>query len=169
MPDRNVVIKDLRAGFVKSEILMVAKELGLKKVSAELNTKAIIELILNDIDENGVPEPKDSSDMMIEFLTSAEILDSDGNIINEVESEPEQEDILPDKLPECFGFVDLRDPASKICSVQSHCMKRRTSNRPPCFGLLFDKNDANCQECLEALACRPATAEKQVQPIMKKR
>jgi len=148
---------ELSRMFKKSELHEIASELELV---ISLGTKAvgIVAAICGDIEENGVPEYDDASDLMCEFLESAEYTDEDGNLIADGQKEEPEEVISEketsiEKMPPCFAFADDRDPACGKCSVFTECMNVRISTRPECFGLLPDERNEDCRACLELSLC----------------
>lgn len=140
--DKNLV-KEVSQQFTKTELLEISKELKLDHRSGDL-AKDILDDILEDLDDNGIPDETKCSDLMLEFLIAAEYVD-------EEDADEEVEEI---KLPECFGFQDSRDPACAKCRVQDKCIVERTANRPECFGLLFSQSAEECKVCLEAAYCK---------------
>lgn len=157
------VVSDLVRGFAKAEVMSVAEEMELG-LPMEMNSRKMIEAICADIDANGVPDPKTCSTTMMEFLVAAEIITETGDVIIEEEHVKEVAvkavkavvktvDEVDMKLPECYGYEDDRDPACISCRVQDACKAERIKNRPACFGKIYDKNDVDCQGCLEAAEC----------------
>lgn len=146
--------KTLCKQFDKDEIFQIAKELGLE-VQAVDRAIVVMEMVLTDIEENGIPETEECSDLMFEFLVNAEYVDEEGNVLGEEAEAQEAEKIEEETAkPKCYSFADNRDPACKRCKLLDSCMKVRITNRPPCFGLLFDRNDAECIACLESPFCK---------------
>lgn len=144
--------------FLKSELQSLAEELEID-VSGETTTKVLVKKIINDIVESGVPETEDCSTLMLEFLVAAEVCDEDGNLLDEVQVEgdasiPEELPVTDEKMPDCYGFEDNRDPACNRCKAQIMCRELRMAQRPPCFGKLYEANDENCKACIEAPFCK---------------
>lgn len=156
-----IEVNDLISQFDKDEILKVAGELGLLFKIGD-RSSVLMEMILKDIDENGVPDTGECSDLMFEFLVNAEIVDEDGKIIEEVVSGDKTEEpaMLEQEVPECYSYADERDPACNRCKLMIDCMKVRISNRPECFGRLFDRNAEECKVCLEAPFCMKVISKK---------
>lgn len=146
--------------FKKSELLAICSELELK-ASADDTAIKIVDRIVTDIDEKGLPEPSESSKLLREFMLTAEYIDEYGNVIEEgtgaqiIEAQPVQEEAAKvPQLPTCYGLNDERDPACHKCKVARDCHVQRIKNRPECFGKMFDKNAVECQVCIEASACQ---------------
>jgi len=150
----------LHKEFRKSELFDIADELDLD-VEEGLRSLELSDLLVEDIETNGVPEPEECSDLMFEFLVVAGFVDEDGEIIEYVEEEEETEEINYEEMPECFSLADDRDPACNRCKVFEICMKERIANRPKCFGRLYSPNAEECKNCLEALYCKPITEQKE--------
>jgi hypothetical protein len=149
------IIKEIYSVISKKEVLTVARELGLEVESSD-RTQVVIELILDDLNENGVPENDDMSEEMKKFLITAKIIDKDGELISEEQTKEEdaKEEEEEEKLPECFGMADEYDPACKKCKVLQKCKKQREDNTPPCFGKLFEQGANECSICIENVRCR---------------
>lgn len=164
MPD---VMKELYQQFSKSELSSIAEELELD-IDVQLNSRKIIDAVLKDIEENGLPELDTCSELLGEFLVAAELYDADGNVVEKqqaitVEAKPvaatkpvEQETV---NVPQCYGFEDDKDPSCQICKLQAICKQTRMDNRPACFGKLFSEHDENCKACIEYNFCRIETAK----------
>lgn len=148
---------ELQSQFTKPEILKIAEELEID-VNPSLGTARILEIVIRDIEANGVPELDDCSDLLGEFLVTAEYIDETGALISkqdtsEVEEEADEVEIDESRLPPCFSKADPRDPACMRCAVFDACMVSRIANRPPCFGT-FLATDDQCRICLEAADCK---------------
>lgn len=171
-------ISNLMEQFNKKEILQMSEELGLDNSPSD-SMSSVMEAIINDLEENGVPLAEDCSDLLNDFLYVAMFVDEDGNLIeiedieDEEDEEQEEEEKIPkrfdtekedepdkepveDNLPECFSFHDERDPACRKCKVRELCREERVKMRPACFGKLFQKNNADCEVCLERTFCKEA-------------
>lgn len=167
----NSDIIELAKQFSKAEISQIADELSLDK-SIGTRSTVIIQAIVNDLDENGVPEMDDCSSVLMEFMQSSGYVDENGNLLDVVEEglseqtndEPTQQivseaDVPAESLPECFklSIADDRDPSCNRCRVFAICHTNRMSKRPECYGLYFDQRAEECQACIEAYTCRIAT------------
>jgi hypothetical protein len=145
--------------FNKSEVIKIARELELE-VKVSQSAKTVTNMILDNIDELGVPD-ESSSDLMNEFLYVAEYIDSDGEIIEEEEDDKIEDVVVqvidPDQVPDCYTFADERDPACKRCKLVRECVLARIDNRPECFGQLFDERAEECKACIEAPLCSQVT------------
>ena len=154
--------------FSKPEIVKIAKELGVK-INNQQPTTIMLKAIFVDLDEQGVPEFKDISDLLAEFLVASEYVDEQGNLLDDAtkheevkhkEDEHKVDKLEPaedgDGMPQCFKYslADERDPSCKQCSVFQLCHKNRLANRPDCFGLTFDMIAEECKACIEAPFCR---------------
>jgi hypothetical protein len=157
-------VKELYTQFNKAELVQVAEELDLDIDPQRMSNRQISKKILGDLDDNGVPEADDCSELLNELLYAAEYIDEQGELLEEVDTETEEieeepevveEQELPEELPVCFSFADERDPACNRCKVKPACLEARIINRPPCFGKHYDENAVECQGCMEAINCKP--------------
>lgn len=158
-------IQDLMKQYTKEEVLGLCGELSLT-VSDNTKFSDVVQLLTEDLDREGIPESDDCSELMSDFLYVADYVDEDGNIVElDVIEEEEEEDarepkIVPEavkadeKLPECFGFHDERDPACRKCKVKITCETERVKTRPSCFGELYHKNNIQCKQCIERTFCK---------------
>lgn len=137
-------IKIVTEDFTLSELLKLATELEVT-CSKTITSSKLVVMLYNDIEENGVPE--ETSDLLEDFLMCLGYIDDDED---SDEQEPKEEELVK---PTCFGFHDGHDPICKDCPVATHCKKVRISNRPNCFGLLFDRTNEDCKGCIEFGAC----------------
>jgi len=154
--------RQLVKDFKKSELIKVAKDLGFEKIP-EMTSLQWVKQLNDDLDLNGVPEWKDCSDVMVEYLVAAGYYDGDGNLLDETK---EVVDKSTDKtsvveggdalrvVPACFGFYDVDDPACATkCTVTEICIQRQTNTRPECFGVLFEEHNQDCAGCIIAFMC----------------
>jgi hypothetical protein len=142
--------------FLKNELLSIAEQLELK-ITGDTTSKVLVKRIMADIEEHGVPEKDECSDLMLEFLIAAEVCDENGDLIEDAkEKVAEAEPVVPDveKMPECYGFEDDRDPACAQCKVMKMCSELRIKNRPACYGRYYAEHDENCAGCIEAPFCK---------------
>jgi len=161
------VVKELYTQFKKVELVEVAKDLDIKIDPRRQSNRQISKEILKDLEANGVPEVDDCSDLTNELLFVAGYIDEQGELIEEVDIEQDDEDEevevveedLPEKLPPCFTFADERDPACKRCKVKIPCLEQRIINRPPCFGRYYNKHAEECEGCMEAVNCKPLSLQ----------
>jgi len=151
------LMKGLMKDFTKSEMLSIATELEVA-VTRRTLFSTILEMVLDDLDENGIPD--DGSELLEEFLVAAEYLDEDGNILPALEIEESEnggddddDDGESVELPPCFGFADKRDPACRRCEMYDGCLAERIASRPPCFGRLYSGTAEECEICIEASNC----------------
>ena len=144
------LVKEVMKDFSKEELLGISKELEL---GLRINTMArdIIQSVLDDLDENGVPEDEDCSDLLYDFLVATGYVEDDEEDMEGEYAKGGNEGEIDE--PECFGWADKRDPACKKCSWLASCVKERVETRPECFGLLFDTTDPECGVCIEASSC----------------
>ena len=156
------VLRGLMAEFKKSELLEIAKELDLE-MSRGVRAPTLISSILKNLDDEGVPEPDDCSDVLWEFLVAAEYIDEDGNLLELEEDDDEkeggnelQENGVEKIDHKCYGYHDPHDPACRKCKVSDQCIIKRQADllKLECYGLLFDKSDPECGSCIEASGCR---------------
>lgn len=165
-------IRDLMEQYSKDEIIDLCGELDLT-VADSTRFQDVIKLFISELDENGVPENEDCSELMSDFLYVAEYVDENGELVEldddeeeeveEVEDESRVPKIVPDnpaieldidRLPECFGFHDTRDPACRKCKIKVSCQDERVKTRPDCFGTLYHKNNIQCKQCIERTFCK---------------
>lgn len=158
------LVRGLVSDFSKKEILVIAEELDLE-FSSRVRSSEIVDSILEDMDENGIPVSDECSELLTEFLIAAEYTDDDGNIVEDggdedsKEGSDEKEEEMSVEPPPCFGFADERDPACKRCKAYSICMEERLETRPECFGRLFSKDAEECGVCIEASSCELAISK----------
>lgn len=150
-------LRNIYGKFKKYELQEVAQELDIS-ISGTETTRKLASIVLQDLEENGIPEELESiSDTLYELLRVAEFIDEDGNVIEyeeqfeEVVQEESSQDI-PDWI--CFSYADLRDPACNRCKLYTRCWDRRLQLRPDCFGKGFNADDPECSVCIEAPYCK---------------
>lgn len=167
-----VDLKEIQTQFTKDELLQVARELGIV-VDISVMYRNILNTVINDLEENGIPEPDDCSELMLEFLYVLDYIDEEGEPILEVyveeeewedgeeeESVDEEYDIEQIKKEvHCFSYADSLDPSCNRCKVFDLCMKAREELRPDCFGTYSD-TDPDCAACLEMSLCKQITKER---------
>ena len=131
------------------------------KVLNTVRAPTIINLVLKNLDNEGVPEPDECSDALWEFLVAADYIDEDGNLLELEENDDEQEggneqeqENVEDIDHKCYGYYDKLDPACRKCKVSELCIVKRRASLPECFGLMFEKTDPECGSCIEASGCR---------------
>jgi len=164
--------KGLLQDFSKEELLAIAEELEIK-LPKGMGTMArgIIQSVYANLDKEGVPDATfggslatdedEVSELLFDFLLAAEYVDEDGNILEDDETEEkggdaEEIEELPDDLPECFGYAEIKDPACRKCKIYNLCAIERIGTRPECFGVLFKLQDEECLSCIEANECQQA-------------
>ena len=142
---------ELHKRFSKPELMEILADLKvISKAAATMTSKDLVTAITAYLDKHGLPD--DCSDLSFDFLIAAGFVDENGNTLDHVPEKEEQEPTI--RLPQCYGFEDTpSDPACKGCKVRVACRTARESNRPPCFGKLFDNNAAECQVCIEKSFC----------------
>lgn len=149
-------LKDIVTQFKKKELLEISEELGLE-YTVDSRSSEMAGGILANLDQNGIPEADDCSDLMFEFLVAAEYMDEEGNILEEEENEVEKtEEVKEIVLPECYTFEDDRDPSCMKCRVKDACKVERINHRPECFGISYFDKAEECVACLEASFCKVA-------------
>jgi hypothetical protein len=163
MTDKTIQ-RELYAAITKTELISIARDLGLVVAPTDRGV-IIIDMILEDSAENGIPETEDMSPAMRKFYMTAKIIDKDGNILEEGEVEEPEEESKPEepeeeKLPDCFGMVDEADPSCKRCKVVQRCKEQREKNLPECFGKLFDRQANECQICIVAGYCKDSMSKR---------
>ena len=120
------------------------------------DTKAqCVKCIAADIHEQGMPDGK-LSDELFDLLIALGFMDEDGNEIEQKGGTAAQDDELPDKLPQCWGYADPDNIACKRCSIMVACYKLREQTRPICYGKTFSSKSPECSICLEWKYCQAA-------------
>jgi hypothetical protein len=148
-------------------MLSIAAQLHID-VKGNPTSKGLCEKISSILDK-GIPELDEVSDVVFDFLEAGGWIDEEGNVLEinlaktkqdeeeesyEInEKEPDEPVVVEDKLPQCYGFEDGRDPSCKRCKVKDTCMILRVANRPKCFGKLYSEHEPECQVCIEMAAC----------------
>lgn len=158
------LIKD----FTKKELISIAKELEFDNIP-EQSSVVWVRCILDDVYLNGVPDFKDCSDALVEFLVASEIYDEKGKLLVEETEEVKPLSKEPKKQskpvvtqgddapkPECYSFWDGDDPACKRCKIVVLCKQAQIDNRPECYGVMFDTTMPECQDCIIAFMCQEA-------------
>ena len=147
--------------FSKPELIEIAHDIGIKNVPDQTSSQ-LVTAINDDLYLNGVPEWADlQNDATLSYLVSAGFCDGNGNLIDPTieEVKPTTSEVKTDVVtedapkPPCFGFEDSRDPACQRCKIATICAQKREKKTPECYGVLFDKNDAQCQSCMVAYKC----------------
>jgi len=154
-----VSVKDIYTQFNKKELLACADELGIVGETAQASAKLLSDVILKDLEENGIPENlEDISDSLFELLVAAEYIDEEGNLLDSTEEE--EKSIVPvvvvEDIPDwvCFGYAEPRDPACNKCRLYDACWVRRIDKRPQCFGKMYAVDAQECRECGESYYCK---------------
>ena len=152
---------DLYKEFSKDELLAVCNELDID-VNSRTTTRKLVAAAIEDMESNGVPDDDDISDVLWQFVDMAGLLDEEveDTEIEEDDLTKTQIEIESGSVPDCFSWADRRDVACKRCAVVEACMSERVAVREselPCFGRLYDRNDEQCNSCLEAGPCREIT------------
>ena len=146
--------------FKKLELQGIAQELDID--IGKLNTRQLVLAVVNDIEDQGIPDTDDCSDDLFEFLLNIDFIDEDGKILEVITYEVEEDDSevseerKPIKKPECFSFAEIRDPACKRCIIFDRCQEARERARPDCFGRSYSAESEECRGCIEASACSKA-------------
>jgi hypothetical protein len=154
---------DIAKRFGKAAILSIAKdELGID-INPSEHIYAVIEKIVADIEEQGVPDSSECNDDLFDLLIALGYIDEDGNPIEEG-SEPETKqkgDVeLPDTLPGCWSRGEMDNSACRNCKILQPCLEAREKNKKNrvCFGVLYKEADENCRICLDWKDCREQSA-----------
>jgi len=159
-------IQEVHRVFRKTELIDIADELDADYSLTYLdriNTRDIVLLIINHIEEHDFPNPDKCSDNLYEFLLNIDYINEDGERIDPSDRLTYEEVpiIAPGAKngplandPECFSFAEIRDPSCKACAIFDRCSIERTSRQPDCFGLLFSVESEECRGCIEAFKCR---------------
>lgn len=150
------VAEDVLRQFKKAELLEVSRDLGLKIPMTD-RASDILQAIDADLREKGVPEFNDASDLIAEFLVTAEFCDERGNLVTN-KPQPKGGKSQEESKPKCYAYYDLsgHDPACRKCSSKVTCEAATKAARPPCFGLSFDAQADECRVCILSNLCRLA-------------
>lgn len=148
--------EELQESLTKRDLLEVVEELGIADIEISERYTNIVDAIISDCDENGVPEWGDCSKLLRRFLIISKITDKDGELIT-VESSTKSAEGSPDvetEYPECFGLSDIRDPACGGCKVYSICEQKHKESLPPCYGKSYSDTAQECELCIEKDSCK---------------
>lgn len=165
--------EEIARSFSKQDLIAITIELSLR-VDPGLHIWKMIEAILSDLDESGVPLDDDLSDELFDFLVYAKYITDDGTLIEIVEGEGEDEveeleetekeiEDLPEDLPECFGWGDPEDDRNCArCPIVDACVTERdkTIADMACFGVLYDEKSPDCTDCTIWRLCQAKMEDK---------
>lgn len=151
---------NIQEKLTKRDILDIIEELGIDSVELSTRYSEIVDAIIKDCDENGVPEWGDCSKLLRTFLMVAEITDKEGELLTEessvkIEEETEVQDV--GSYPECFGLADVKDPACNRCVVMKLCLDKHKHSLPPCYGKEYSELADECAICIENSTCKGLT------------
>jgi len=146
------VVRDVISQFSKPEIVSISKELQVDATGK--SSIVLVEECIKKIKHLLENEEVDLSDLSFEFAVTAEIIDENGNELEDKEIEQEAiETNIPENAPECYTYAAANpaDPSCKKCRVLIDCQARRITRRPKCFGnpKLYNPKDVECEHCLE--------------------
>jgi hypothetical protein len=150
----------IQENLTKRDLLDIIEELSIGDIELTTRYSAIIDAILKDCDDNGVPEWEDCSKLLRRFLMTAEITDKDGELITEKSSEKVDETSVTQDIetyPECFGLADRKDPACNRCKVLEICLVKHKESLPPCYGKEYSDKAEECAICIENTVCKGLT------------
>lgn len=139
-------IPDVVRQFKKVELAQVADEIGLKYDPSK-SAKELAEALTNKLYSIATDDNIDMelSDLAYEVAITAEIIDEEGELIEEV---------VKVERKACFGFADVLDPNCKICPQLEDCKIERVRIRPACFGTAKrDEKNPECRICIEFFEC----------------
>lgn len=158
-------VRNVMRQFSKKELLDIAKELDID-VDFNITSKSIITEIVTDLNDAGVPAEEDCSNLLENFLEVTGFVDVeetdevDTVEVVEVEQVKEVVEIDVTKL-QCFSFHADRDPACRKCKVAEQCKIKKLSILPDCYGKLFNEYNDECKLCIENVACRELSKNKE--------
>jgi len=159
--------------FGKKKLLLVAADLEIG-VDPSKRINEVIDILLDDIDENGVPDVSLDDDTLFGFLLFLQYIDEDGNLIDDdAVDDPEEEDDTADEDPvqeppierACFGYSEPDYvPACAACQVNDACARKRDEIVAGmyCFGRLYDSGHEQCSNCTLWRICKETMEEKNV-------
>lgn len=152
--------------FSSAELVLVAEQVGLAPISRWGNRR-LVDAIRLRLRTTGIPDapPEEKvltrgEELLEDFLYVAGYVDEDGNQtetggsdnVGTLEEFMAKHNIKA--VPPCFGFADDADPACSKCMLYIHCAQDRLANLPPCYALMWDGNQQECKDCLEAAMCK---------------
>ena len=154
---------DVARRFGKRELLQFCEELEME-VDASTHVYGLVEMLTEDMNENGVPVLEDVSERFAEYLVYMQYYTGTGEFVAtprekfQVEDTIEEkvEEDLPEELPECFGWGEPEwNGNCKRCPIQEACVRERDrlTAEMPCFGT-YDETDEACQECTIWRVCK---------------
>lgn len=148
-------ITNINSVLTKQDIFSIISDLGIPEPELSTRYAQLVEIIVKDCDDNGVPEWGDCSKLLRRFLITAKITDSDGELVTPVSLEASTDDSKePVEYPECFGLADEEDPACLRCKLLEECKKSRSESLPPCFGKGYSGDAPECKLCMEQTSCK---------------
>jgi hypothetical protein len=157
--------------FSTAELTIVAEAVGLSP-AGRWGSRRLVDAIIAKLNREipaaplGAEEAWERPEILVEdFLFVAGFTDETGKRIKTKEKKggmPDAELGLEEfmsvnnikKEPDCFSFADDADPACKRCILYRFCAEERVASLPDCFGILYDRTDAQCKKCLEAPFCK---------------
>ena len=166
------LIDHVATEFQAAELVLIAEHVGLGPTSRWTNRR-LAETIMTKIDKDGIPEPPPTDNLnelqrgeilLEDFLYVAGYVDDKGNTLQRKKTKLPLDEFMTlhniIKKPDCFTWADDRDPACQRCMLYIYCAEQRLANLPPCFAILWDGTDANCNVCMDAPFCKDATLER---------
>lgn len=149
------VLTNIQNELTKQDIFTVISELGITEPDLTTRYSQLVDIVVKDCNDNGVPEWGDCSKLLRKFLITAKITDINGELITAETLEASPEESKTDvEYPECFGLADDKDPACLRCKVLEECKKSRLESLPPCFGKSYSETAPECRICMEKNLCK---------------
>jgi hypothetical protein len=146
----------IQEALTKKDLLDIVIELNMEEVEMATRYSQVVDLIVKDFDDNGVPEWGDCSKLLRKFLMTAKITDATGELIDKEAVEETDKEVASDSeidYPDCYGFADLKDPACNRCKVVESCLVKHEQIKPPCYGKEYSSTAPECAICLECVKC----------------
>lgn len=150
--------------FTKPELIAICIELDVSYNTTD-TSRTLVGLILDNLDNEGLPDDDDMSDPLWDFVDMAGYNDEEAEEVDEEVDEVEEDEeddndgagVIEGEEPHCFSFAYERDPACGKCPVYDACNAERIAirtNDMQCFGIMYSPTDENCSTCIEAGPCR---------------
>ena len=146
--------EELQESLSKRDLLEISELLGIDVDISERYSK-IVDIIVEDCDNNGVPEWEDCTKLLRKFLIILKITDVNGEVIAKSEESPVKEEQVTElEYPECYGLADAKDPACIRCKVVEECLIKHKNSLPPCYGKSYSDTAEECALCIERISCK---------------
>jgi len=150
----------LQENLTKQGLLEIINVLDIPDVDISERYSKLVDIILADFEENGVPEWGDCPALLRKFLITAKITTEAGDLIEHTDAQSEESPAAEVSYPECFGLGDENDPACLGCKVLEVCLLKHKESYPPCYGSQYSDDAEECGICVERTACKMYSSTK---------